>query len=301
MCRHLQVSRSGYYQWLHRKETQKERENKQIASWVIEYDQKYKHILGYRRMTNWINREKGKQYNKKRIYRIMKCLNIKAQIRKKRRVYRNTTPKMTVENKLHRDFLAQRPNQKWATDVTEFKIPSSKKKLYLSATIDLYDRSIVSYVLRNKNDKKLVFDTIDLAQKTLKNEMPLLHSDRGFQYTNKDFQKKLEKYKIEQSMSRKGCCIDNGPIEGFWGIIKSELYYISDFSTEEELRRGIEEYIYFYNNKRYQERFHNLTPMEVRKAALATTEPIIYPIPINKRILKYKKMLAEKQYKECVS
>lgn len=96
-------------------------------------------------------------------------------------------------------------------------------------------------------------------------------------------------------MSRVGCCIDNGPIEGFWGTIKSEMYYISDFHTEKDLIKGIEKYIDFYNNQRYQERFKNLTPMEVRLSALQTLNPVQYPIPENKRIQRYKEMIESKK------
>ena len=171
------------------------------------------------------------------------------------------------------------------------------KKLYLSAIIDLYDRSIVAYTLSNRNNNKLVFDTLDLAIDHNPGATPLFHSDRGFQYTNKVFQKKLQDNNMKQSMSRVNCCIDNGPTEGFWGIIKSEMYYNINYENEDELRQEIKDYIDFYNNNRYQERFNNLTPAEVRQAAMNSITPIQYPIPENKRILAYKAMLAEKKEK----
>ena len=171
----------------------------------------------------------------------------------------------------------------------------STKKLYLSAILDFYDRSVVSYVISNRNDNKLVLDTYDLALKNNPKATPLLHSDRGFQYTSKEYINKLKEDGLTQSMSRVGCCIDNGPTEGFWGIIKSEMYYINDFKNEEELRKSIKEFIDYYNNNRYQERFNNLAPMEVRTAALATETPIQYPIPENKRILAYKAELEAKK------
>jgi transposase InsO family protein len=127
---------------------------------------------------------------------------------------------------------------------------------------------------------------------------PLFHSDRGFQYTSRVFQKKLQEQGMTQSMSRVGCCIDNGPIEGFWGIIKSEMYYISDFCNEDELRKAIIEYIDYYNNYRYQERFNNLAPIEVRTAALYSEQPIQYPIHENKRIHAYKAELEAKKQKQ---
>lgn len=297
MCNKLNISRGGYYKWLNRKETEKELENKQLAAWIKEYDIKFKHILGYRRMRNWINRDKGTSFSKRRVQRIMNLLGIKSIIRRKRKPYRGSTQKVTAENILHREFLATKPNEKWATDVTEFKIPKSNKKLYLSAIIDLYDRSIVAHVLSNHNDNELVFNTLDLAIKSNPGATPLFHSDRGVQYTHKSFQKKLQNNGMKQSMSRVRCCIDNGPTEGFWGILKSEMYYNMSFENEDKLRNAIDDYISFYNNSRYQERFNNLTPIEVRQAAMTSIDPVQYPIPENKRILAYKAMLVEKKEK----
>lgn len=298
MCQQLEVSRAAYYKWLHRKKTEEELENEQLAAWIIEFDVKYKHTLGYRRMRNYINRDKGKSYSKRRIQRIMHLLGIKSAIRKQKKPYRHSTPETTAENTLHREFQAKKPNVKWATDVTEFKIPMCNQKLYLSAILDLYDKSVISYVLSNRNDNKLVFDTYDLAIEANPEAKPLFHSDRGFQYTSKVFQTKLKEHGMEQSMSRVGCCIDNCPTEGFWGIIKSEMYYISKFQDKEELRQAILEFIDYYNNGRYQERFNNLAPMEVRLDALASDNPKQYPIPENKRILAYKSRLEEKKQKQ---
>lgn len=298
MCQQLNVSRAGYYKWLRREITSDELENEQITLWIKEYDQKFKHTLGYRRMRNYINRDKNKHYSKGRIQRIMRVLGIKSVIRKQRKPYRYSTPESTADNILHREFEAAKPNEKWGTDVTEFKVPMSNRKVYLSAILDLYDKSVVSYVLSNRNDNKLVFDTYDLALVNNPDATPLFHSDRGYQYTNRVFQMKLQKQGITQSMSRVGCCIDNGPTEGFWGIIKSEMYYISDFCNEDDLCQAITEYIDYYNNYRYQERFNNLAPNEVRKAALESKQPIQYPIPENKRIQAYKTELKAKQQKQ---
>lgn len=294
MCNQLNVSRAGYYKWIKREKPTDELENEQIALWIKEYAEKFKNTLGYRRMRNYINRDKNKHYSKRRIQRIMRVFNIKSIIRKPRKPYLKSTLETTAENILHREFEATKPNEKWATDVTEFKIPKSNKKLYLSAIIDLYDRSVVSYVLSNRNDNILVFETYELALKKNPNATPLFHSDRGFQYTNRVFQKKLQEQGIKQSMSRVGCCIDNGPTEGFWGIIKSEMYYISVFSNEEELRQAIDKYIDYYNNYRYQERYDNQAPIEVRNTALSNENPTQYPIPVNKKTQAYKKMLETK-------
>ena len=133
---------------------------------------------------------------------------------------------------------------------------------YLSAILDLYDRRIVSYVIRDKNNNALVFDTIDNALLRNPGAQPLFHSDRGFQYTNRTFHTKLVNAGIIQSMSRVAKCIDNGPMEGFWGILKRERYYGKRFTDRSTLVKMIEDYIDYYNNKRLQRNLGILTPME---------------------------------------
>ena len=197
-------------------------------------------------------------------------------------------PEQEAENKLKRDFNATAPNEKWSTDVTEFKVPGEKKKLYLSAILDLYDKYPVSYVISCRNDNRLVFRTYDKAIASNPDAKPIFHSDRGFQYTSKVFQQKLKEQEIEQSMSRVGHCIDNGPTEGFLGIIKTEMYQMYDITDEESLRFAINDYMRFYSEERPQDRYYCKTPLEVRTEALASDNPKEYPIPENKRIKKYK-------------
>ncbi len=288
MCKELDISRASYYKWLHREIPELEIENQNIANLIREYDERFGHILGYRRMTSWINHFNHTDYSQKRIHRIMQKLNVHAVIRKKKRKYKSVKPDETAENKLGRDFFASAPNEKWATDVTEFKIPGEKKKLYLSTIIDLYDRYPVSHVISSRNDNPLVFKTFDKAIAANPGAKPLFHSDRGFQYTSRVFHKKLTDNKMEQSMSRVGHCIDNGPTEGFWGIIKSEMYQLYDITDEVSLRFAINDYIRFYSTERPQDRYNCKTPLEVRTNALDTGVPTQYPIPENKRIMKYK-------------
>lgn len=294
MCRQLGISKTAYYKWLHREKPQKEQENIALAEIVLEYDDRFNHILGYRRMTTWINRLNGTCYSKNRIHRIMQAIGVHSVIRKQPKKYKKSTPERTAENILKRDFNASRPNEKWVTDVTEFKWYDGPvcHKLYLSAILDLYDRSVVSFVLSRRNDNRLVFQTFDKAMANNPNAKPTFHSDRGFQYTSPMFQSKLINQGMEQSMSRVGHCIDNGPTEGFWGIIKSEMYYLHTFKDEKSLRSAIQKYIHFYNYERFQERFDNQTPMEVRIAALNSDLPALYPVPENKRIKKYKEKFA---------
>ena len=132
MCKHLEVARAAYYKWLHRETPEDEMENIKLAELIKEYDERFSHILGYRRMTSWINHFNQTKYSKNRVHRIMKKLGIHSVIRKKKKKYRNANADETTQNILQRDFYATAPNQKWATDVTEFKVPGKKKKLYLS-------------------------------------------------------------------------------------------------------------------------------------------------------------------------
>lgn len=170
---------------------------------------------------------------------------------------------------MNRDFKTDKPNEKWLADVTEFKIMDGTK-VYLSAILNLGDNSIVSYVVATSNNNKLVFDTWELAVTSNPKAKSLFHSDRGFQYTHKDFKARLDKQHAIQSMSRVGRCIDNGPMEGFWGILKSEMYYLNKFNSFEELKIAIDDYIKFYNEVRIQKKLNGLAPLEYRSQAMVT-------------------------------
>ena len=242
---------------------------------------------GYRRITAELH-NRNISLNHKTVQCLMRELGLVCRVRmKKYHSYRGDVGKI-APNLLNRDFTANRPNEKWVTDVTEFKVPGEQKKLYLSAILDLYDRYPVAYVISTRNDNSLVFKTFDKAISSNPNAKPLFHSDRGFQYTNKMFQSKLKEQEMEQSMSRVGHCIDNGPTEGFWGIIKTEMYQMYNITDEESLRFAIRDYIRFYSEERPQDRYHCKTPLEVRTEALSSNTPTAYPIPRNKRIEKYK-------------
>jgi len=294
MCDRLGINRAAYYKWLYRDVPEAEQENILISQLIQEYDDRFNHILGYRRMTMYINRLNNKQYSKNRVHRMMKALNIHSVIRRKRKKYQTSAAETTAENLLNRNFYAAAPNQKWSTDVTEFKWYEGPvvHKLYLSAILDLYDLSPVAWVVSRRNDNKLVLDTFEQAILSNPDAKPIFHSDRGFQYTSKVFQNKLLKQGMQQSMSRVGHCIDNGPTENFWSIVKSEMYYLDTFTDEASLRKAIADYMAFYSSERMQERFKGKTPAEVRSAALASDAPEQYPIPVNKRIQKYKARFA---------
>lgn len=269
LCQFAGIARSAYYKWLNRKDTTRDVENKMILEQIIEIYEEVEGIYGYRRITMNLNQRLKHNFNHKRIYRLMKSINLQSVIRRKKKRYVTSTPEIVAENILNRQFKADSPNEKWLTDVTEFKLTNGSK-VYLSAILDLRDNSIVSYVLSSSNNNKLVFDTFDLAIYKNPDAHPLFHSDRGFQYTHKAFKAKLDKQNAIQSMSRVSRCIDNGPMEGFWGIIKSEMFYLSKFHTFDELKLAIDNYIKFYNEKRLQKKLNCLAPLEFRNQALVS-------------------------------
>ena len=221
---------------------------------------------GYRRINDDLRHDHGIHVNDKRILRICRKKSIKSTIKYRSHgcTRRAKNPQYIAKNLLSRKFYADKPNEKWLTDVTEFKWYEGTMvhKMYLSAILDLYDRRIVAFVIGDHNDNPLVFKTLDKAIKTNPDAQPLFHSDRGFQYTNRVFHQKLEKQGMKQSMSRVARCIDNGPMEGFWGILKREMYYGRRFTCKSELMNSIKSYIHYYNNRRVQRNLGILTPIE---------------------------------------
>lgn len=227
---------------------------------------KVKGIFGYRQLTLHMCKQTQKQINHKRVQRLMKIKGIQSVIRRKKKKYERSTPQQVAENLLNRKFQAEAPNEKWVTDVTEFKYGNGQKA-YLSAILDLHDKTIVSYVLGHSNNNPLVFQTLKLALQAAQGSKPMLHSDRGFQYTSLQFKELLDEAKMKQSMSRVGRCIDNGPMESFWGTLKCEKYYLDTYHTFEELKKDIDDYIHFYNFERLQAKLNGLSPMEFRTKA----------------------------------
>lgn len=271
-CRILHVSRAGYYQWRSGKISPRAAENKRIAEMVKEIH-RLSPDKGYRRIRDDLARYCDTGVNDKRVRRICQSLEIKSTIKYAGSgcTKRSSDPQHIAQNLLNRKFHADKPNEKWLTDVTEFKyyIGPTVHKIYLSAILDLCDRRIVAAVTGDSNDNALVYATFDQAVKDNPDAHPLFHSDRGFQYTTQVFRDKLEAAGMTQSMSRIGKCIDNGPMEGFWGILKRERYYGRRFASREELLHMIEDYIDYYNSKRLQRGLGILTPLEKHELCLA--------------------------------
>ena len=265
-CSILQVSRAAYYRWLQGRPSRRTAENTDIADKTVQLHSDHPD-MGYRRLRDQLQWKYKIDISDKRMRRICRKLQIKSTIKYNRKgcTKSEKDPQFTAENVLDRRFHAEKPNEKWVTDVTEFRWyeGSETHKVYLSAILDLCDRRIVSYVLRDSNDNKLVFDTFDIAVAENPDAKPIFHSDRGFQYTNRVFHQKLVDQGMIQSMSRVAHCLDNGPMEGFWGIMKREWYYGNSFRSREELVQMIENYILYYNHERVQRNLGILTPMEM--------------------------------------
>jgi transposase InsO family protein len=266
LCKHGHVTRSAYYKWLHRKSSPNDDLNHKLAALAEEIHKEHPD-MGYRRLRDKIEHDHRLHANDKRILRICRKRKLRSVIKGRHNCCTKPAvdPYYTAENLLNRDFHADSYNQKWATDVTEFKYTAEDgtvKKLYLSAILDLCDRRPVSYVIGDNNNNQLVFQTLDRALEANPSAQPLFHSDRGFQYTNKNFRTKIEQAGMTQSMSRVAHCLDNGPMEGFWGILKREMYYRRKFRSRQELVQAIEDYINYYTYERPQRRLGILTPSE---------------------------------------
>lgn len=223
---------------------------------------KHKGRLGYRRITLLL-KHKGITINHKTVLRLMKSLSLKSIIRiKKYKSYKGEHGRI-APNILTRNFKALQPNQKWATDVTEFNV--SGKKLYLSPIIDLFNQEIISYELSERPNFNQVVAMLKKSFKKLKDQDNLiLHSDQGWQYQMKRYQQLLKEKGIVQSMSRKGNCLDNAIIENFFGILKSELFYIKKFNSVNHLKKEIKEYINYYNNERIKLNLKGMSPIQYR-------------------------------------
>jgi putative transposase len=253
------MARSSFYYHAKRSSSDKHSET---MSMIRELYHSHKGRFGYRRITLLL-RQQGQIINHKTVLRLMRCLKLKSVIRvKKYRSYKGERGKV-APNLLNRIFKAEQPNEKWATDVTEFNVLG--KKLYLSPVMDLYNQEIVSYELSDRPDFKSIMTMMNKAlKKVRRTEALLLHSDQGWQYQMKQYQHLLKENGIIQSMSRKGNCYDNAVIENFFGTIKSEMFYLKKYLSVEDLKKDIDEYITYYNNDRIKLNLKGMSPIKYR-------------------------------------
>ena len=263
MCRVLGVSRSGYYGFVKRMD--KPAKDLELSELIRECQQETRQTYGYRRVTIWLER-KGIHHNPKTILRVMNKYSLLSVVRRRR--YCNYSQALhRYDNLLNRDFHADRPNQKWVTDISYIR--TSQGFLYLSVIRDLYDRSIVAYKTSTVQNINLVLNTIKAAKIKEKVTGELqLHSDQGFQYTSPAYYNLTKSYNITPSMSRRGNPYDNALAESFFSILKTECIYRTKIKTFAEARQLIDDYIYFYNHQRIQSKT-KLTPLELRSQFVA--------------------------------
>ena len=250
MCAFFGVSRSGYYDFVHR--LGRPEPDAELGELLQEQQTHVHRTYGYRRMWSWLESQ-GIHRDPKTVLRAMKKYNALAEIRRRRKWVQMGQQVHKYENLLNREFHADRPNAKWVTDISY--IHTGQGVLYLSMIRDLYDNSVVAYKTATQQTVNLVLDTIRLAIKKEKKKVAeelCLHSDQGGQYTSQEYFDLTKEYGITPSMSRRGNCYDNAMAENFFSILKTECIYRQKISTFQQARDLIDEFIYFYNHERIQ-------------------------------------------------
>jgi putative transposase len=258
------MARSSYY--YQRKVAQLPATDIKVKHQIQSIYQAHKGRYGYRRIRLAL-RHTGIYLNHKTVQRLMGLLNLKALGSKKRyRSYRGEVGKVAA-NTLSRNFKAQCPHQKWVTDVTEFHLHG--EKVYLSPVLDLYNQEVVAYQIEQRPQFSLVMKMLDKAIKRLTSEdRPVLHSDQGWHYQMSAYQKVLKDRGIQQSMSRKGNCLDNAVMENFFGILKKEFFHGKEFKSVASFKTELERYIHYYNHDRIKEKLKGLSPVQYRTQSL---------------------------------
>ena len=258
------LPRSTYYYQL--KQLDRLDKDKDLKAEIQSIFTEHKGNYGYRRIHLEL-RNRGFLVNHKRVQRLMNVLNLQARIRQKRKYssHKGDIGKK-ADNLIQRQFEASKPMEKCYTDVTEFAIPASSQKLYLSPVLDGFNSEIIAYNLSTSPNLIQVKDMLDQAFGEEHYENTILHSDQGWQYQHDFYHRFLEGKGIQPSMSRKGNSPDNGMMESFFGILKSEMFYGYEktFQSLEQLEQAIVDYIDYYNNKRIKVKLKGLSPVQYR-------------------------------------
>lgn len=254
------IPRSTYYYWIkHRERPDKYKEAKAT---IAEIFHEHKGRYGHRNIQIELGK-RGIQLDPKTVLKLMNVIGLTCRVRmKKYRSYRGNVGKV-APNVLSRDFTADKPNQKWVTDVTEFALFG--QKLYLSPVLDLFNSEIIAYTVQSRPTYDLISTMLDQAVERLDSGHELvLHSDQGWHYQMAKYQKALADRNITQSMSRKGNCLDNAVIENFFGILKTELLYLQEFESVDHFLQELDAYMVYYNQKRMKTKLKNMSPVDYR-------------------------------------
>jgi putative transposase len=258
------IPRSTYYYWVKNFSRPDPDADLKILIQTI-YDE-HEGRYGYRRIRDELT-NRGHKVNHKKVQRIMKELGLKCLVlMRKYRSYKGKVGKI-APNILERNFQADKPNEKWVTDITEFKLFG--EKLYLSPILDLFNGEIITYTIGSRPTYSLVSTMLNQAFERLTEEDTLLiHSDQGWHYQMKQYCHALSERNITQNMSRKGNCYDNAVIENFFGIMKSEFLYLKEFESVEHFKLELAKYIEYYNYKRIKAKLKGMSPIQYRTNAL---------------------------------
>ena len=260
----IKLARSTYY--YHLKQLDKPDKNQELKDEIQSIFIEHKGNYGYRRIHLEL-RNRGYLVNQKRVQRLMKVVNLQAKIRQKRKYssHKGDVGKK-AENLIQRQFEASKPMEKCYTDVTEFAIPNSIQKLYLSPVLDGFNSEIIAYNLSTSPNLEQVKTMLEQAFTEKHHKNTVLHSDQGWQYQHDSYHQFLEGKGIQASMSHKGNSPDNGMMESFFGILKSEMFYgyEKSFQSLKQLEQAIVDYIDYYNNKRIKVKLKGLSPVQYR-------------------------------------
>lgn len=267
MCQTMKVSRSGYYSFLKRPVSERSKRQNYILEKIRSIHRESHEIYGSPTITVELNNS-GIPVSRGMVSRLMKKNGIKSRVKKKYKATTDSNHNLPVaENILNREFTASSRDKKWLSDITY--IWTDEGWLYLAGILDVFDGAIVGWSMNSRMTKSLVINALSEACIRM-NPAPglLLHSDRGSQYCSEDYQKEITKKNFICSMSRKGNCWDNAPMESFWGKLKTEWLYWKRFRTREEAKRAVFEYIeLFYNRKRLRSVNGYIPPLKMRNAA----------------------------------
>ncbi|MFD4705681.1 IS3 family transposase [Gottfriedia sp. NPDC058432] len=254
------IPRSTYYYWM--KNLDRPDPDTEIKVMIKEIYEEHEGRYGYRKIRDELT-NRGYKINHKKVQRLMKVLGIKSLVKvKKYRSYKGEVGKV-APNILDRNFQADKPNEKWVTDITEFKLFG--EKLYFSPMLDLYNGEIIAYTIGSRPTYSLVSTMLEQSfERLTDSDILLIHSDQGWHYQMKKYRTTLIKRGITQSMSRKGNCYDNAVIESFFSIMKSELLYLKEFNSVEHFKQELAKYIDYYNNKRIKAKLKGMSPVKYR-------------------------------------
>jgi putative transposase len=258
ICNCIGIPRSTYYRWKNRGV----RKPSELEMQIKEIVERHKFRLGYRTVRAWLKRDYNVKVNRSTVQKIMQKYNWQCRVKPKRKVKLAGESHIVVPNRLERNFMASKPNEKWVTDITY--LPFGLSMMYLSSIMDLYNNEIIAYRISLNQDVTLVLDTLRDAVEKRNAEGVILHSDQGSQYTSYAFQNLAKEKGIITSMSRKGNCLDNAVIESFHSTIKSEEFYSQprEYLTNPIVVEKVENFIYYYNQIRLQAKLNYLSPLE---------------------------------------